>query len=50
MSKALQATTRVLRERAKDKRCDFLNGLVKEVNLVRNFCNELSAKYTEHAR
>ena len=47
MSKAPQTNIRVLRERVKDKHCTFLNGLSKEVNLVWNYCNELSSKHTE---
>jgi putative transposase len=47
MKKTQQTNIRVLRERVKDKHCAFLNSLSKDVNLVWNYCNELSSKHTD---
>ncbi|WP_108646830.1 RNA-guided endonuclease InsQ/TnpB family protein [Polynucleobacter rarus] len=47
MKKTQQTNIRVLRERVKDKHCTLLNNLSKEVNLVWNYCNELSSKHTD---
>lgn len=42
--------TRVLRCRLKDKHCKMLTAQAREVNLVWNFCNELSTKVFERER
>lgn len=42
--------TRVLRCRLKDKHCKMLTAQAREVNLVWNYCNELSIKVFERER
>jgi hypothetical protein len=41
---------RTLRCRVKDKHAKILSGLAREVNLVWNYCNELSLKVWERER
>ena len=43
-------STRVLRCRLKDKHAGFLSQQAREVNVVWNYCNELSIKVWERER
>jgi transposase len=50
MSSSGCTAVRVLRLRVKDKHAQWLCGLAREVNLVFNYCNELSVKVFERER
>nr|WP_297500474.1 transposase [Ferrovum sp.] len=49
-STAKDVSVRTLRCRVKDKHAKVLSGLAREVNLVWNYCNELSLKVWERER
>jgi putative transposase len=50
MSSSRLTAVRVLRLRVKDKHVAWLCGLAREVNIVFNYCNELSVKMFERER
>jgi putative transposase len=50
MSSSRSTAIRVLRLRVKDKHAPWLAGLAREVNIVFNYCNELSGKVFERER
>jgi putative transposase len=50
MSSYRSAAVRVLRLRVKDKLAAWLCGLAREVNIVFNYCSELSVKVFERER
>jgi putative transposase len=50
MSSYRPSAIRVLRLRVKDKHAAWLGGLAREVNMVFNYCNELSVKVFERER
>jgi putative transposase len=50
MYSSRSSATRVLRLRVKDKHAKWLSDLAREVNIVFNYCNELSAKVFERER
>jgi putative transposase len=50
MSSTRSTPVRTLRLRVKDKHAEWLCGLAREVNIVFNYCNELSMKVFERER